>query len=225
LELIRLAQGGELTRERFRELVGPDPFDPRNFNVDSPCPPRSFVHSYVMRDKYIRAVSFGVYTSGYLDSLKRLLQGQRVLEVCSGRGVLQGLMQERGINWTSTDIDPWEPGTAIKMDALRAVEVYAPDVIYASWVDLGSDLDQELAHLKPCVFLAESCTGTYESDAWWNPKDFRVIKTPDGFEDVPCWMGIRDGTVLTVPLDQESPFPNRLRSSESGVVETKGVCL
>jgi len=190
----------------FRALVGPDLFDPRNIEEDFLLSPRSPIHSYVLRDRYIHEVSFGVYTSGYMDSLKRLLQGQRVLEVCSGRGVLQKLMRERGIDWTSTDIDPWELGTAIKMDALDAVEAYSPDVIYASWVDFGSDLDQALARLKPCVFLAEGCTATYESDAWWDPKDFRVIGTPEWFEDVPCWSGIHDSTVLTVPLDQENPF-------------------
>ena len=197
--LVAGSRGGALTREQFAEIV-PDHFRAmreRDFN------PHTILNSFMLRERYIRDIGFLVITEGYLNSLTRLVRGRRVLEVCAGKGLLQGLMRGRGIDWTSTDTDPWT-GDITSMPALEAVEHFQPEVVFASWVDYGSPLDTELAQRVPCVLLKEDCTG---SESLWDRDGFDIRHLPDWFEDVPNWPGIHDRTLMTVPTGQSNPFP------------------
>ena len=199
--LIAEMRGGTLTKERFQEWV-PDPF-----NIDRPLVMPPLWHS-LLRSKCIREVGFVVITTGYLESLAWLLKGQRVLEVGAGMGVFQGLMRERGIDWTSTDISPWMGSQAEAMGALEAMEHYKPDTVFFSWADLGNDLDDQIARLIPCVHVTEECTG---AGGLCHPQGFRVLRRPRGFEDIPSWPGIRDHTDLTVPRGVSTPSRWRSR--------------
>ena len=193
-EIVSLMRSGGLTKDKFQSLI------------DDPQPSRgqSFLEKYLLRERCIQEVGFVVITKEYLDSLTRLLKGCRVVEVCAGMGTFQELMRERGVDWTSTDSDPWDGSKALMMDALEAIDLLEPDVVFASWVDYQSDLDHRIAQRCPGVFINECCTGS--EDFGKDTPTYRVVPAPSWFEDVPSWPGLWDHTLLTAPKGMSIPF-------------------
>lgn len=208
--LIEKAKSGTLTEAEFLELaeLEASPFGGSR--------PKSFTPPYfdriiffdTMRSKFRLHVAFAIYTVEYLDSLARLLAGLRVHEVCARNGILQPLMTARGIDWTCSDIDP-QADHVEAMDALEAVKRNRPDVVFASWIDWGLDLDQRLATLVPCVFVVEPCAGTTHEgflDPDSKPYEVTDIRDIGWFRDVPNWNHVRDFTVRTIPRRGSNPL-------------------
>ena len=78
----------------------------------------------------------------FVNELGQILQGQRVLEVFSGNGLLAAALKQRGIQVTATTLfsghDAHEFGLyhpVQEMDAVHAVEAYGPqaDVLLMCW--------------------------------------------------------------------------------------------
>jgi len=170
---------------------------------------RSF-ESYFLRELFCRKVSWAVFTKEWMESLSRFLiaSGYRnVLEVCAGRGLLAQHMLTvcPEIIWTATDRDPVDKGPGspvIQMDAIEAVKLYRPDVVFASWIPYESTLDRELAQLGvPCIFVGEGFGGCTGSEVFWAEQDgYRVFEMPPDFKDLPQWNGIHDYTFCTMPV-------------------------
>lgn len=157
---------------------------------------------YIARDVYVSEVSWAIYTKEYIESLARLLKGKRVLEVCAGRGVLQPLMQARGVDWKSTDAIriPGE-NHVITMKADQALEYYDhAEVVFASWVPLGANWDSVLLDKLPLIIVGEvmGCTGgqDFTEAAEKIENKFEPAERFDWFKDVPQWEGIHDFTMV-----------------------------
>jgi hypothetical protein len=205
-QLVDLGRAGTLTRVVLRRMgLG------NRYGMDD-------LH---FRDFFNDTATTEIYTVGYLDSLERVLRGKRVLEVCAGRGVLARLMQGRGLDWTATDLHPVTDDVQ-ECEALAAVSIFKPEVIVASWIPYGSDLDQRLAETGiPMVLIGEGHGGCTGSEGLWQRGresyyDSEVDDYVDNeqvewaihglsglfewFEDVPQFSGIHDYTSLVLPV-------------------------
>ena len=160
-----------------------------------------------MKDRYHDRVSFAVFSTEYMDSLAKLLQGLKVHEVCARRGVLQRPMRGRGIDWTCSDLDPQAPHVE-QLDALDALAKHQPDVVFASWIDLGYDLDQQLASKLPMIIVGESCTGSFDEGFFDNP-NYTIQSPPKGFQDLPRFDCLNDATLFTHPKEARLRFEER----------------
>lgn len=127
----------------------------------------------------------------------------RVVEACAGDGRLTKALQQRSIDVTAVDDrsrGPGEwwvrhhrphpseslsapsyprapeidyPGWVIKADAIEYIKEHEPDLVIASWIELGDDLDQRLVERGiPLIIIAETnfggTTGTHE---FWGRND------------------------------------------------------
>lgn len=168
------------------------------------------------RDNFCRRVAWFVPTVEWADSMARALKGKRVLEVCAGRSVVMKMMRARGIEWIATDRHPVDDDV-IEADALKAVEFFTPDVIFAAWIPWQDTLDIQLARLgKPLILQGEGFYGCTGSEAFWDADDIRVYPMTDvdpAFRDVPRWYGMHDYTYLVLPEGQV-PNLNNLNNKE-----------
>ena len=192
--LVEAGLRGTLTEAEFYQLAG-GPFGMTN--------------SFLYRDVYAQVVSWAVLTAEYLNSVERLLRPYRVVEVCAGVGTLGRLMRARGLDWTTTDEGPVND-TVKKCDALAAVSIFKPEVVFASWIPYGSPLDGQLAEMVaerhiPMVVIGEGnggCTGSdalYADDVPWEIHSLGWGDAVPWFKDVPQWSGIHDHTQLVMP--------------------------
>lgn len=210
-ELIRLAHAGELTNSEFYRIAGlvmtdygivmqrdlwrPVEIEPGRWST--PDPART-VARRSLRSRFNRLASFAVFTVEYMDSLAKLLAGKQVHEVCARTGILQAPMRARGVDWSCSDLRP-KAEHVEALDAMEAVERHKPDVVFASWVTIGSDLDQRLAAKLPTVQVVESCTGTADEGFFSNER-YTTSNMPEGLQDVARFDMISDRTILTVPV-------------------------
>lgn len=86
--------------------------------------------------------SYGKFTPAFADALAARLQGQRVLEVFAGNGLLAKLLSERGVQITATTILSGHDGhqfgmyhPVVEIDAVKAVQRFGTthDVLLMSW--------------------------------------------------------------------------------------------
>lgn len=163
---------------------------------------------YIARDVYVSEVSWAIYTKEYIESLARLLKGKRVLEVGAGRGVLEPLMQARGVDWKSTDAIriPGE-NHVITMKADQALEYYDhAEVVFASWVPLGANWDAVLLDKLPLIIVGEGAYGCTSGQDFCEAVEkmdntFEPAERFDWFSDVPQWDGIHDFTMVIGDLE------------------------
>lgn len=193
--LIQLAWQGKLTEKQFRDFGAAE--------LGSLLP--EFTPEYGskihQRSRYVMKASWAVFTTEYLDSLGKLVEGKIVLDVGAGNGILYNLMRERGVVWHCIDLEkslraqprPW----VMVGDWRDAVEAVHPDVIFASWIDYTSVLDIELASSDlPLVIIGEGNSGCTGSEQFWQDHEDCISKPPKWFRDVPEWWGIHDYTYL-----------------------------
>lgn len=127
----------------------------------------------------------------------------RVVEACAGDGRLTKALQRRGIDVTavddrSRDTGEWwarhhrphpseSPSTpshskgleinyprwVIKADAIEYIKEHEPDLVIASWIELGDDLDQRLVERGiPLILIAETnFGGTTGTQEFWERND------------------------------------------------------
>jgi hypothetical protein len=127
----------------------------------------------------------------------------RVVEACAGDGRLTKALQQRGIDVTAVDDrsrgarDAWArhhrphpsesptapshpkgsgidyPGWVIKADAIEYIKEHKPDLIIASWIEMGDELDQRLVETGiPLIIIAEtSLGGTTGTNEFWERND------------------------------------------------------
>lgn len=163
------------------------------------------------REYYTERVSWAVYTNEWLDSVARLVKGNRVLEVAGGRGLLQEFMKERGVQWVSTDKRPplrrLLTSYVKRISAEKAVRKIEHDVVFYSWWPYGSQGDFDIwSYCKetgtPLIIVGEGqggCTGSLKF--WEDAEPFEIVPAREisGFQDVPQWFGINDYTSVFIP--------------------------
>lgn len=164
------------------------------------------------RATFIRTVGFAILTTEFLESLRRLVEGKRVLEVAAGKGVLAANMQRLGADWTATDNNSWpaavssvnqptrdwryQLGDHVQViDAVTAANTIPHDVLFFSWWPYGSKVDAKLINLgKPTVVVGEpprGCTGSEHGCRYSYAESVY-----NWFEDCLQWMGMHDCTML-----------------------------
>jgi len=150
-----------------------------------------------VRHYYTQNCCWCLPTVEWLDSLARVCQGRRVLEVCAGCGVIAQLMRYRGIDWTAVDIAP-RSDAVVGMWADEALDKYEHDILFASWINNGDPLDANLACFgTPMILVSEGYGGCTGSKHLWDENEIlNATKTIDGFTDLPSWNNIHDSTVL-----------------------------
>jgi hypothetical protein len=168
------------------------------------------IDTYELRTVFCKYASWAIYTQEYLDSLAEMVKGYRVVEVGAGRGLLQPLMQERGIDWLSTDRRPPVrlPGQpyVMKRGWQRALKVkWGAELVFASWWPYEDDDDVRLAQVCadrniPLIVVGEDSYGCTGSKKFWSSEqDWKVLSMPEHFEDLPSWSGIHDYTYVALP--------------------------
>ena len=164
----------------------------------------------VDRETFTRLCSWAVYTKEWINSLTKLLQGKRIVEVCAGRGVLAPIMEKRRFDWTCTDPYPPKGVThVLEKGSVEAANELRPDVIFASWIPMDVEFDYELAQMGfPMVIVGEGWGGCTGGKKFWGnaydeddgiPRNYEMLDAPRWFRDVPSWFGIHDYTRLVIP--------------------------
>ncbi len=203
-DLAFLAREGVLTEATMKPLT-------HGFMIDT----------YMLRSVYTKYASWAIYTAEFLSSLAEMVEGRRVVEVGAGRGLLQPLMRERGIDWLSTDRTPPQrlPGHpyVMKRGWQRALKPkWGAEVAFMSWWPYQDGDDCQIAARCvemgiPLIVVGEGywgCTGTKEF--WSDDQPWKIHGMPDWFSDVPQWSGIHDYTYVVIPKKSEPKdfFPN-----------------
>lgn len=179
------------------------------------------IDSYSIRDVYVKYAAWAIYTAEYIRSLAEMVEGRRVVEVGAGRGLLQPLMQARGIDWLATDRTPPTrlPGHpyVMKRGWQRAMKAkWGAELVFTSWWPYENDDDCRIAQACvdrniPLIVVGEGhwgCTGT--KGFWDEGADWKVHSMPEHFCDVPQWSGIHDYTYVAIPRKSKPQdfFPN-----------------
>ena len=169
---------------------------------------RSIGHTFYARSEYVKESSWAIYTTEFMDSLGKMLKGRRVLEVAAGRGILKRHMQDRGVDWVTTDkcppprLDPYRHPHVITRSASRAIRRFPHDVLFVSWWPYDDPEDVALGeHLvktdTPMVVVTEGPHGCVGSESFWSDERWDMHwKLPSGFSNVPQWDGIHDQTAI-----------------------------
>lgn len=172
---------------------------------------------YSIREAYCKYAAWAIYTREWLNSISTLLQGKRVVEVGAGRGILQPLMRERGIDWLATDRTPparhtdWEIYPYVmKRNWQRALKAkWGAEAVFMSWWPYENSDDCLIAQACvdrgiPLIVVGEGywgCTGTKEF--WGQDQDWKVHSMPEWFQELPSWYGIHDYTYVALPKKSE----------------------
>ena len=216
--LIRSSIAGRLTHDQFSTFAREHSYS-RTGDI---------MGSHDARERYSKACSWAIYTSEWADDVAKLLRGKRVVEICAGRGILGPIMQERGLDWTCTDLCPPRGVTHVeKLDAMDAIRELQPDVVFASWIPYEStDIDYQIATMgMPMLVVGEGWGGCTGSKKFWGsyswddddeekedaiPRPYKIVSVDDvwrsskEFSDVPQWDGIHDYTLLVIPEGHEA---------------------
>ncbi len=140
---------------------------------------------------------FEIFTQEYIKELsnfieKRFGKNIKIVEVCAGDGRLTKVLKEKGFNIIGIDDrsrqkdekgktkekqDIKYPDFIINQEALQYIKDIKPELIIASWIEYGSDLDIKIVETGiPLIIIGEGhggCTGTFE---FWNRDEFKYEK-------------------------------------------------
>lgn len=146
---------------------------------------------------FVTQWSWFLFTRSWIDALYNLVKGACVVEVFAGNGWVARLMQQRGVDWTATDLEPGNDWV-LKMDAVDAVREFPSDIFFASWIPYESDLDYFIASLgKPMIIEGEGAWGCTGSEIFWEEYGaVPVGQVYPNFPPTPNWSGIHDSTWL-----------------------------
>lgn len=132
----------------------------------------------------IRKALFQLWNKEYVEELsveiKKLVNDKLVLEVAAGDGMLSHWLREYGVNIKATDDMSWHNfdrteypikirSEVEKLDAIEAIQKYKPNLVIASWIPYGSDLDYKILKEKVSYFIiiGEGPGGCTGSEVFW----------------------------------------------------------
>lgn len=81
---------------------------------------------------------FAIPTMSWLEPLAYRLQGKKVLDLMSGRGMISAVLQTLGVDITPIDNASWGLDEIVetqRMSCIEAIRKYKPDVVICAWPD------------------------------------------------------------------------------------------
>lgn len=97
----------------------------------------------VIRETYINKYSHAIITNELVDSLVKLCDGMKVVELGSGSGYLSHLLELKGVNITTVDTADWYTERVIRkpdiIGSYREMDFSNYDVVLMSWPNYESN--------------------------------------------------------------------------------------
>lgn len=81
---------------------------------------------------------FAIPTMSWLEPLAYRLQGKKVLDLMSGRGMISAVLQTLGVDVTPIDNGSWGLDEIVetqRMSCVEAIKKFKPDVVICAWPD------------------------------------------------------------------------------------------
>lgn len=81
---------------------------------------------------------FAIPTMSWLEPLAYRLQGKKVLDLMSGRGMISAVLQSLGVDITPVDNGSWGLDEIVetqRMSCIEAIKKFKPDVVVCAWPD------------------------------------------------------------------------------------------
>lgn len=115
------------------------------------------------------------YSRELVGALAGKIASRSCLEIGAGDGTLARFLKDQGVNLTATDNHSWSnavkyPEWVIKLDAISALQAYAPEVVICSWPPAQNDFERHVFAM-PSVQLY-IVIGSRHQFAFGNWKDY-----------------------------------------------------
>lgn len=81
---------------------------------------------------------FAIPTMSWLEPLAYRLQGKKVLDLMSGRGMISAVLQTLGVDITPVDNGSWGLDEIVetqRMSCVEAIKKFKPDIVICAWPD------------------------------------------------------------------------------------------
>lgn len=170
---------------------------------------KQFLESFA-RNLFVSKGMYALITADFLDALASVLEGERVLEIMSGRGYLSKGLKDRGVLIKASDDRSWHNKLnwercyieTENLDAIKSVEKYGreADVIIMSWCPYQSTMDYSVLEMMRkvnpnCILLVigEGYGGCTGSDIFHQNMKQVYNNVSDRLNDVfEQWSGVND---------------------------------
>lgn len=150
---------------------------------------------------------FAIPTMSWLEPLAYRLQGKKVLDLMSGRGMISAVLQTLGVDITPVDNGSWGLDEIVetqRMSCVEAIRKYKPDVVICAWPDdnvrdqsetfkdvcdyiFDNDLPIDVLYVgEPAGGCNASDNFTYEMD--WDGSLMEGYATLSYLHDAPAWI-------------------------------------
>ncbi|RLI18081.1 hypothetical protein DRO54_10615 [Candidatus Bathyarchaeota archaeon] len=134
---------------------------------------------------------FEFWNRNYIECLskeiKRRVNGNLVLEVCAGDGMLSYWLRVYGVNIKATDSGEWgiKPRNRVEIiDAISAIKKYKPIMVVASWLPYEEPLDIQIFNEGvPYIILIGETDGACGSERFWKEEYWKKAGYKEEYSD------------------------------------------
>lgn len=150
---------------------------------------------------------FAIPTMSWLEPLAYRLQGKKVLDLMSGRGLISAVLQTLGVDITPVDNGSWGLSEIVetqRMSCVEAIKKFKPDVVICAWPD-DNVRDQSETFEDVCryifdnalpieiLYIGEPAGGCNASDSFpyhmeWDEELMDGYVTLSYLHDAPAWI-------------------------------------
>lgn len=150
---------------------------------------------------------FAIPTMSWLEPLAYRLQGKKVLDLMSGRGMISAVLQTLGVDITPVDNGSWGLSEIVetqRMSCVEAIKKFKPDVVICAWPD-DNVRDQSETFEDVCryifdnalpieiLYIGEPAGGCNASDSFpyhmeWDEELMDGYVTLSYLHDAPAWI-------------------------------------
>lgn len=150
---------------------------------------------------------FAIPTMSWLEPLAYRLQGKKVLDLMSGRGMISAVLQSLGVDITPVDNGSWGLDEIVetqRMSCIEAIKEFKPDVVVCAWPD-DNVRDQSETFEDVCryifdnalpieiLYIGEPAGGCNASDSFpyhmeWDEELMDGYVTLSYLHDAPAWI-------------------------------------
>lgn len=150
---------------------------------------------------------FAIPTMSWLEPLAYRLQGKKVLDLMSGRGMISAVLQTLGVDITPVDNGSWGLSEIVetqRMSCVEAIKKFKPDVVICAWPD-DNVRDQSETFEDVCryifdnalpieiLYIGEPAGGCNASDSFpyhmeWDEELMEGYVTLSYLHDTPAWI-------------------------------------
>ena len=150
---------------------------------------------------------FAIPTMSWLEPLAYHLQGKKVLDLMSGRGMISAVLQTLDVDITPIDNGSWGLSEIVetqRMSCIEAIKEFKPDVVVCAWPD-DNVRDQSETFEDVCryifdnalpieiLYIGEPAGGCNASDSFpyhmeWDEELMDGYVTLSYLHDAPAWI-------------------------------------